>query len=308
MDHYDLTAPGERDLDAIVELYRACDSVDAPGTVSGREDVAWRWRTSGFDRDRDAWVVRRGNSVAAYAWVFEGLADVRVHPAERGRGLGSRLLELVERRAAAQGSRDGFLRQNVTNLTPGAQALLESRGYVYSHHYALLAIDLDERPRVPAPPEGVIVRTYELGPDDGAVHRAFNRAWSQYEGERWEPEPFERWMENVESEDFDPAHWHLALEAGEVVGFCLGERYGDHAWIQSLGTVPEQRGRGLGRLLLTTGFAAFHDAGVRRVDLTCSSENIPAARALYDSAGMREVLRYENLKRPIESLRAVFSS
>ncbi|MDQ3951359.1 MAG: GNAT family N-acetyltransferase, partial [Actinomycetota bacterium] len=160
----------------------------------------------------------------------------------------------------------------------------------------------------PPAPQGVTLRTYELGRDDEPVHRAFNRAWSQYEGERWEPEPLERWMDNVESEDFDPAHWHLAIEAGEVAGFCLGERYGENGWIQYLGTVPEERGRGLGRVLLLRGFAAFYDAGVRRVELTVSSANVPAARALYESAGMRETLRYENLKKPLAALRAVVSS
>jgi mycothiol synthase len=302
-----LERPVEATLEELVELYRACDPVDAPGSPSDREDVAWRWRTAEFDRDRDAWVARSGGRAIAYAWVFEGLADVRVHPDARGKGIGSRLLKVVEERAAEQGSRDGHLRQNVTNLMPEARALLESNGYVYSHHYARMEIELRERLFVPAAPEGVTLRNYEVGPDDAAVHAAFNRAWAQYEGERWEPEPLERWMDAVESEDFDAAHWHLALTHKGIAGFCLGERYGDHGWIQYLGIVPEERGRGLGRVLLMRGFAAFYDEGVRCVELTVSSENIPAARALYESAGMHEVLRYENLKKPMGALRAVVS-
>lgn len=302
-----LERPGDADLDDLVELYRACDEVDAPGTVSDREDVAWRWRTAEFDRDRDAWVARRDGAAVAYAWVFEGLADVRVRPGARGRGLGRHLLRLVEARAAEQGSRDGHLRQNLTNLMPEARALLEAHGYVYSHHYALMAIGLDHRPSVPAAPSGVELRTYEVGPDDAAVHAAFNRAWSQYEGPRWEPEPLERWMDAVESEDFDAKHWHLAVEDDEIVAFCLGERYGDNGWIQYLGVLPEQRGRGLGRVLLMQGLAGFHAEGVRRVELTVSSENVPAARALYESAGLGEILRYENLKKPMEALGAVVS-
>ena len=302
-----LARPEEGDLDALVDLLRACDTTDAPGTVSDREDVAWRWRTAEFDLARDAWVARVGGDVAAYAWVFEGLADVKVRPDARGRGIGRRLLETVEQRAAEQGSRDGYVRQNVTNVMPDARALLERNGYVYSHHYALMVIDLGARPLAPSAIEGVTVRTYELGPDDAPVHAAFNRAWSQYEGDRWEPEPLERWMDSVESEDFDPRHWHVAVEEGEVVAFCLGERYGDNGWIQYLGAIPEQRGRGLGRLMLMTGFAGFFDAGVRRVELTVSSANVPAARALYESAGMKELLRYENLKKPIDALRAVVS-
>ncbi|HEX2296491.1 MAG TPA: GNAT family N-acetyltransferase [Actinomycetota bacterium] len=303
-----LTPPGDDDLDGLVELYRACDEVDSTAVDSDREDVAWRWRTAEFDREADAWVARSGGEVVAYAWVFEGLADVRVRPSARGHGIGRRLLEVVERRGAEQGSRDGFLRQNVTDRMSAARALLESHGYVYSHHYARMETVLDERPVVPDPPPGITVRTYELGPDDAAVHAAFNRAWSQYEGDRWQPEPLERWMDAVESEDFDAAHWHVALQDGEVVSFCLGERYGDNGWIQYLGTVPEARGRGLGRLLLLHGFAGFHDDGARRVQLTVSSANVPAARALYESAGMQETLRFENFKKPMEAVRAVVSA
>lgn len=294
--------PVDADVDRLVALYRACEREDEGRAASDREDVLWRWRTREFDRSADAWVVE-DDRVVAYGWVFEGLADVRVHPAARGRGLGARVLDLVERRAAVQGSRDGCVRQNVTNLNASARALLEANGYSRAHHYARLEIDLTERPNVPASPAGVAVRPYEVGADDAAVHDAFNRAWSQYEGERWAPEPLERWLEDTAAETFDPATWHLAVEGGRIVAFCLCEQYPDLGWVQYLGTVPEQRGRGLGRLLLLHALATYYDRGVRTVGLTVSSENVPAARALYDSVGMREVFRYDNYFKPLAAIR-----
>lgn len=294
-----LVRPGDADVDDLVALYRACDVADTAGEVSDREDVLWRWRTPEFDRTRDAWVARSGAAAVGYAWVFEGLADVRVHPDARGRGLGTRLLQLVEERAREQGSRDGFLRQNVTSLNPRARELLDAHGYVPSHHYARLEVELAHRPDVPAAPRGVTVRPYAVGPDDVPVHEAFNRAWSQYEGERWEPEPLARWLENLGAETFDASTWHLAEEDGRVVAFCLCDQYPDLGWIQFLGTIPEERGRGLGRLLLLHAFATYFDRGITRVGLTVSSSNVPAARALYDSVGMREVLRYDNLKKEL---------
>jgi mycothiol synthase len=304
---YVLSRPGDADVDDLVALYGACDAADSPGDVSDREDVLWRWRTPEFDRAKDAWVARSSRSAIAYAWVFEGLADVRVHPGARGRGLGTRLLGLVEERAREQGSRDGSLRQNVTSLNPRARELLEAHGYVPSHHYARLETELAERPLVPAAPAGVTIRPYSVGPDDRPVHDAFNRAWSQYEGERWEPEPLTRWLEHLEAESFDPATWHLAVEDGRIVAFCLCEAYPDLGWVQYLGTVPEERGRGLGRLLLLHAFATYFDRGVARIGLTVSSSNVPAARALYESVGMREIWRYDNLRKEL-SPRAVFSA
>lgn len=295
--------PHEHDVDALVGLYQACDEVDSVGEVSDREDVLWRWRTPEFDAAADAWVAAVPEGLAAYGWVFEGLADVRVHPAFRGRAVGRRLLDLVEGRASEQGSRDGFLRQNVTSLNRSARALLDARGYVYSHHYARLELRLEERPEVPERPARLTIRPYEPGADDARLHDAVNLAWSQYEGERWEPESLERWLENTASETFDPTTWHLAVEDDRVVAFCLCECYGELGWVQYLGTLPEERGRGLGKLLLLHAIAAYHDRGIERVGLTVSSSNVPAARALYEGVGMREVLRYDNLKKPVEALR-----
>jgi mycothiol synthase len=299
----DVVRPAARsDVPELVRLYGDCDAVDAASVDSDDEEILWRWRTGDFDLAADTWVVERSGGLVAYGWVFEGLADVRVDPAARGAGLGAHLLGLSERRALEQGSRDGMVRQNVTSLNPAARELLEAAGYVESHHYARMEIELTERPEVPPAPAGVTVRPYELGRDDEAVHTAFNRAWSQYEGERWAPESLERWMENTEAETFDPATWHVAEEDGIVVGFSLCDQYPDLGWVQYLGTIPEERGRGLGRLLLLHSFAKYWDRGVRRVGLTVSSANVPAARRLYETAGMSEVLRYVNLKKPLTAV------
>ncbi len=299
----DVLRPATRsDLPELVRLYRSCDAADEARVDSDDEEVLWRWRTGGFDLASDTWVVERGDALVAYGWVFEGLALVLVDPAARGEGIGAHLLRLAERRAAAQGSRDGMIRQNVTDRNPAARALLEGAGYVESHHYARMEIELSEPPEVPAPPNGVVVRTYDPGRDEIAVHAAFNRAWSQYEGERWAPEPLDRWLEQTEAGTFDPATWHLAVEGGEVVAFSLCDQYPELGWVQYLGTVPGARGRGLGRLLLMQSFVTYWDRGVRTVGLTASSTNVPAARTLYESAGMTEVLRYLNLRKPLSDV------
>ncbi|HEV2757112.1 MAG TPA: GNAT family N-acetyltransferase [Actinomycetota bacterium] len=299
----DAVRPAARaDLPELVRLYRASDAVDVGAVDSDDEEILWRWRTDGFDLSSDTRVVERAGGLVAYGWVFEGLADVRVDPAARGQGIGAHLLALSETRAAEQGSRDGMIRQNVTSRNPAARALLEAAGYTESHHYARMEIELASRPGVPDAPPGVAVRPYEPGRDEAAAHAAFNRAWAQYEGDRWAPEPLERFLEHTEADTFDPATWHLAEEDGAIVAFSLCDQYPDLGWVQYLGTVPEARGRGLGRLLLLHSFATYWDRGVRRVGLTVSSSNLPAARALYESAGMREVLRYDNLRKPLSDV------
>ena len=54
----------------------------------------------------------------------------------------------------------------------------------------------------------------------------------------------------------------------------------------TLGTLPNQRGRGLGTLLLRTSFAQFHARGFNRVTLGVDAQNETGAVNLYKAAGM----------------------
>ena len=58
--------------------------------------------------------------------------------------------------------------------------------------------------------------------------------------------------------------------------------------IQNVGVVPECRGLGLGRSLVLKNLAGFRDAGLDRVYLEVTAENVPAV-SLYDSLGFRLV-------------------
>jgi ribosomal protein S18 acetylase RimI-like enzyme len=66
--------------------------------------------------------------------------------------------------------------------------------------------------------------------------------------------------------------------------------------VDTLGTLREFRGRGLGRALMLTSFAEFHRRGVRKVILGVDVDNSTGAVELYQSLGMKPViegLRYE---------------
>ena len=79
-------------------------------------------------------------------------------------------------------------------------------------------------------------------------------------------------------------------EVGQPVGalwLCL--RRADapgRGWIYDISIVADQRGRGLGRELLTAGEREFARHGVTTVGLNVFGDN-PVARHLYESAGYR---------------------
>src|SRR5512143_136657 len=104
-DGYRLRAPTDDDLDGAAAVLIADQLDDVGEVVLDADFLRNRWRRAGFDPARDAWVVvDRGGTVVAFAQathdepgVVESLGIV--HPAHRGRGIGSPLLDRIEARA-----------------------------------------------------------------------------------------------------------------------------------------------------------------------------------------------------------------
>ncbi len=89
---------------------------------------------------------------------------------------------------------------------------------------------------------------------------------------------------------FDPAepvHAFVAEGEGRIVGLVhflyhrSTTRLRDVCYLQDLFTIPELRGKGIGRRLIDAVHAAAHDAGSSRVYWTTQTSNAPG-RALYD--------------------------
>lgn len=294
--------PNDEDIPALVELLNACDEADIGHPDSHEEEAVWRWRIPGFDRERDAFVVLDGDALVAYALVFDQIADVYVHPERRGRGIGSELLQIVETRALEQ--RDGgvVLKQYATDRARAAHDLLERAGYERSHFYTRMETDIPDPVPAAHLPEGVAIRGFDPATDARNLYNAYVAAWQQYEGQEWEPEGFETWQTEMEGGDFDPALYLLAEEQGEIVGFIMCFDFPRAmGWVHRLGTLPEHRGRGIGRALLLAIFRVYRDRGVRRIGLTVSSRNVSSARRLYENLGFVEIHRIDNLRKTLRA-------
>jgi ribosomal-protein-alanine N-acetyltransferase len=73
-----------------------------------------------------------------------------------------------------------------------------------------------------------------------------------------------------------------------VVGFCAFRRVADEVHVENLGVAPDERRRGLGRLLLRTSLGIAVSDGARVALLEVRVGNA-AARRLYESEGFRIV-------------------
>ena len=120
----------------------------------------------------------------------------------------------------------------------------------------------------------------EAGPDEaaelGRLHAlAFDRVWS--------PADFVGFLE-------DGAVAYLARVNGTAVAMGLFRAVGDEAEVLTLATDPAHRGRGLAGALLARAMDRLAAGGVTTLMLEVAADN-PAARAVYDRAGFREIGR-----------------
>ncbi len=89
----------------------------------------------------------------------------------------------------------------------------------------------------------------------------------------------------VRLEQYDLANSLVAYDGGEVAGVAALAVRGRRGWCAGFGIVPELRGRGRGRELMSAFVARAREAGLRRLSLEVLAPNV-AARRLYERAGM----------------------
>jgi ribosomal protein S18 acetylase RimI-like enzyme len=140
--------------------------------------------------------------------------------------------------------------------------------------------------REPVWPEGVRVRTFQLG-DANAVHSLLAHGYERRGGSVG---PFEAWLAQMTADaEFDAELWFVAESEPMLVGTVL---CWTSAFVKDLVVRESWRRRGLGEALLRHVFKAFATLGAPAVELKVESSNLTAV-ALYERLGMRIVERLE---------------
>lgn len=309
---YSVRQPTQEDIPAILTIIHDFELVES-GEVDfyDTSHILMDWED--LDLSKDVWIIiAPGGQPCGYATLTpdEGqiVADGYVHPQHKNRGVGTTLIELMERRAGELVAEDTTAKRlvlinNILANSPESVTLLERHGYELARVYFRMHIELEPNLVLPVPiwPEGVTLRTSDGSPEDirlahEVIEDGFRDHWAHI------PRELNDWEHNMVRENFDPSLWFFAQAESEIVGAALCKtREANYGWVEQLAVRRPWRKHGLGMALLHETFRTFQRRGAHRVGLGVDGQSLTGAQRLYERAGMHVTMRigrYEKVLRP----------
>ena len=285
---------GPADLDAVLGVWCASEEHDDGAAEVSRADLVAMIGRPSFDFARDSVGIREDGALVGFgAQIGTRLTFAFVHPATRGRGLGTWLLGWAEAAARELGAQD--CTQSLSEHDAAARALFAAHGYEPRWEDWFFALDLVAEPAPPALPPGYAIRPLGAG-DERVAYDVIDRAFSEWPDR--DGSSFEDWRAStLERPGFEPSLLALAKRGDDVAGALLLVVEKDEGWVDQLAVAREHRGRGLARALLQHAFGETWRRGLRRAGLSTDSRT--GARGLYEHVGMHVRKTYTEFAKPL---------
>lgn len=225
-----------------------------------------------------------------------------VHPTNRRRGVGTRLVEAALAFARVNG--DAVLTLAPPPGRADAETFASRLGFAYDRSLWLLRLSPDREVPAPVFPVGVAARTFEPDEDIPRYVGLINSAFIDH------PSPIFVSIEAVErahaQPGWEPDGIHLLTDRSDPatpIAFCrarididdAGQRIGE---ISLIGVAATWRGRGLGRELLRWGVMYLRDRAVDDLTLHVEAKN-DRALGLYERAGFVRGQEWPCWSRPV---------
>ncbi len=319
----DLRPLGTDDIPALARLLAAVEEVDRTGEHYNEADLAEELANPDIELGKDvigAFDPSTGSAsegLIGYFSVYPLSSDEAqlkvhvegaVHPARRGQGVGSRLVEAMRARADevhAERRPDLPALFALTGLSgnEGQQRLLTDFGWVAERWNFMMRAALGAVDAPPQVADGLELRRYR--PEDAEAMRAsHNAAFVDHpEFTPWTDVMWKQWVTG--SRNFRPELSFVVAETSRperVVAYLQSNEYDAYfeatgrreAYVAKVGTLREFRGRGLAAALLRHALAAYQQAGFDEASLDVDSENPTGALGIYQRAGFEVETRWTN--------------
>jgi mycothiol synthase len=218
-----------------------------------------------------------------------------VHPSQRGRGLGTRLLAWAEQAAlplhrARCPGRPLALSASCPAGQDDALALFAAAGYQQARWFHFMSRDLAAAVPDGQLPEGTRIAGYAAGLSETARQvrdEAFRDHWGST------PTTADSWQHFVGHERFRPAFSFLAYLGDKPAGMLIAHEYDAfrqatgrrECYIATVGVTKPARGRGIASALIRRSLAAAQADGCNVATLYVDADSPTGALTLYEHTG-----------------------
>ena len=232
-----------------------------------------------------------------------------VHPAYRGRGIGTGLLEWAEAAAVRMHlehfpARAASLGCYVLTTNTAAVELFAARGYKQSRWFHEMVRDLKAGIASRELPADIEVAGFTPERSDDALlvrNESFHDHWGSTEVTK------ESWAFRIAGRSFRPRLSFIAYSAGEPIGIVISHEFDGYyektgikdAHINLVGTRRAARGRGIASALVTLALRAAEADGYDTVSLSVDAKSPTGAIRIYERLGFATELTRVNIARPI---------
>jgi mycothiol synthase len=309
------------DLPALVALINEADAIDRLERSTTLEEMGHEMAGTGYYPDTDCFLAWRSGAspsgesrLVGYADLFFREGDEHntfytwgvVHPEWRRRGLGTRLMEALTRRAGERLSEVShgpvYIQGGAYVQETGRRALFESLGMEHVRNYVNMARPLNGNLPPVELPAGYRLRPYDPDCDTERVWRVIQDAFRDHWG--WSSMSLEEFIDyRIEAPHFRPDLLLVAEDeaSAEMVGVCFntinpgwiattGRKEG---YVGTLAVLRQARQKGLGTALLAETMHVLRREGMEGIHLHADAENTTGAVRIYERMGF--VIRKNSL-------------
>ncbi|MEO5854060.1 MAG: GNAT family N-acetyltransferase [Nocardioides sp.] len=278
---------GPADAHAVFEVMAAEELADIGMVEIEEADIVGDWARPSFDVAASTLGMFDGDRLVGYAEVTGAdRGDAAVHPAYRGRGIGTRLAHWMQETARRRGAT--VIGMPVPAGSP-SDRLLAALGYHVRWTSWVLKLPVGASVVERELPPGYAVRAAEP-PEHAAAHALVEDAFLEWSVR--DREPFEDFAASVLGRPgFAPWNLRVMVDDTEtVVGVAhvlialTDDGRDPEAYIPRLAVRRDLRGRGLAQALMVDAFAAAREHGA--VVCGLSTDSRTGALGLYEKVGM----------------------